>query len=50
MKYLARMFGKRIASANEYCHIEAYLWMGRLYYWRFDTFDPPLPKTPAGNQ
>lgn len=42
MKLLARLFGKRMTSDNEYCYAEAYFWLGRLYYWRFETVTPPL--------
>lgn len=41
MTVLARLFGKRIETRNEYCHIVSYYWHGDLYYWRFDTFEPP---------
>lgn len=38
MKYLARAFGRRMESRNEACHIVAYFWCGRLYYWLFETY------------
>lgn len=41
MKYLARIFGKRIESRNEWCHLVAYFWCGQLYYWKRDYYSEP---------
>jgi hypothetical protein len=48
MKFLAKIFGKRMTATSEYCHIEAYFWLGRLYYTRFDTFVPVHPVSLSG--
>jgi hypothetical protein len=50
MKFLAKIFGKRMTATSEYCHIEAYFWLGRLYYTRFDTFVPVHPVSLSGRE
>jgi hypothetical protein len=41
MKYLARIFGKRIETQNEFCHFVSYFWRGRLYHWKRDFYYQP---------